>query len=104
MADNRWVMPADHAIAWMSHMLREMNNLDAESRGGHNGGMESRIARLESAVEYIQRDVHEMKGDIKSLRGEVSSIRTTDFRLLFGAIIAVAVGLAGIMAKGFGWL
>jgi hypothetical protein len=28
----------------------------------------------------------------------------TDFRVLFGALIAIAVGLAGIMAKGFHWL
>jgi hypothetical protein len=28
----------------------------------------------------------------------------TDFRLLFGAIIVVALGLAGLMAKGFHWL
>mgnify|MGYP000722284598 FL=1 len=30
--------------------------------------------------------------------------RTTDFRLIFGAIITVALGLAALMAKGFGWL
>jgi len=28
----------------------------------------------------------------------------TDFRLLFGAIIAVTLGLAALMAKGFHWL
>jgi hypothetical protein len=27
-----------------------------------------------------------------------------DFRLLLGALISVAVGLVGVMAKGFGWL
>jgi hypothetical protein len=26
-----------------------------------------------------------------------------DFRILFGALIVVALGLAGLMAKGFRW-
>lgn len=62
----------------------------------HDGGMEARVAKLELAVEYIQRDIAELKEDVRA-------IRTTDFRLLFGAIIFVALGLAGIMAKGFEW-
>ncbi|AHZ69068.1 hypothetical protein OU5_1989 [Pseudomonas mandelii JR-1] len=28
----------------------------------------------------------------------------TDFRLLFGALITTALGLAAMMGKGFGWL
>jgi hypothetical protein len=28
----------------------------------------------------------------------------SDFRMLFGVIIAVALGIAGLMAKGFHWL
>jgi len=71
---------------------------------GDNGGMESRIARLETAVEYIQRDIVEIKGHINALRNDVSGIRTTDFRITFGAIITVALGLAGLVAKGFGWI
>jgi hypothetical protein len=59
--------------------------------------MEARIAKLEVAVEYMQRDIDELKAD-------VCAIRTTDFRLLFGAIITVALGLAAVMAKGFGWI
>jgi len=71
---------------------------------GDDGGMESRIARLEIAVEYIQRDIVEIKGHINALRNDVSGIRTTDFRITFGAIITVALGLAGLVAKGFGWI
>lgn len=72
--------------------------------GGDGGGMESRVARLEAAVEYLQRDVVEIKGHINALRNDVSGIRTTDFRLIFGAIITVALGLAGLVATGFGWI
>jgi hypothetical protein len=62
--------------------------------------MEARIARLETAVAYIQRDIHELKEVIRAIRQTMS----TDFRILFGTIISVTLGLAGLMAKGFGWL
>ena len=61
--------------------------------------MEARIAKLEVAVEYIQRDIKELKDDVRALRKELS----TDFRILFGALISTTLGLAALMAKGFGW-
>ncbi|MDE1316316.1 hypothetical protein MEG05_20480 [Vibrio aestuarianus] len=42
----------------------------------------------------------EMRQEFKSVRSEMKS----DFRMLFGALITVTLGLAGLMAKGFGWL
>ena len=66
--------------------------------------MEARVAKLEAAVTHLQRDVTDLRADVKELRRDITGIRTTDFRLIFGAIIAVALGLAGLMAKGFGWL
>lgn len=68
--------------------------------GSGGGSMEARVAKLESDVEYIKRDIGEIKDDIKDIKKDAKS----DFRMLFGAIIAVALGLAGLMAKGFGWL
>jgi hypothetical protein len=68
--------------------------------GGTFNGMEARVAKLEAAVEHIQRDTGEIKTDVRSVRDNAR----TDFRILFGAIIAVAIGLAGIMANGFHWL
>jgi hypothetical protein len=41
-----------------------------------------------------------MRQDIKDIGSEAR----TDFRVLFGSLIGVAVGLAAVMAKGFGWL
>ncbi|EGQ7792746.1 hypothetical protein I6Y99_003343 [Vibrio parahaemolyticus] len=69
--------------------------------------MEARVAKLESSVEYIQRDIADIKGDIKGIRTELKEQRELhhkDFRVMFGALITVALGLAGLMAKGFGWL
>ncbi|EIV8648103.1 hypothetical protein CWW57_RS00960 [Vibrio parahaemolyticus] len=76
---------------------------------GNGGGddLEARVAKLESSVEYIQRDIADIKGDIKGIRTELKEQRELhhkDFRVMFGALITVALGLAGLMAKGFGWL
>ena len=66
----------------------------------HNGGMEARVAKLEAAMEFVQRDLGDIKTDIREIKRDARG----DFRLLFGALITVALGLAGMMAKGFGWV
>lgn len=69
--------------------------------------LESRVARLESDVSHIRSDIEHIKSDIRDMRHDVKDVRKdmqTDFRMLFGCIIAVALGLAGLMAKGFHWL
>ncbi|HFG5186419.1 TPA: hypothetical protein ACTD06_000543 [Salmonella enterica subsp. enterica serovar Typhimurium] len=63
-----------------------------------------RVARMESDISYIKRDIAELKSDIKVVRGDIDKIRTTDFRIIFGALIATALGLAGLMARGFHWI
>jgi hypothetical protein len=75
-------------------------NLKTGGGGGTSDGMEARVAKLEAAVEHIQRDTTDIKTDVRSLRDNAR----TDFRVLFGAIIVVALGLAGMMARGFHWL
>ena len=62
--------------------------------------MEARIAKLESSVVHIQSDVKEIKQDTRDIRKDSKE----DFRILFGALIFVALGLALLMAKGFHWL
>ena len=62
--------------------------------------LEERVARLEATCEYILEELREIKADMREMRRDM----VVDFRILFGAIIAVAVGLTGIMAKGFGWI
>ena len=58
--------------------------------------MQARIAKLESEAHYIQSDIAEIKTDVRELR--------SDNKILLGMIIAASLGLAGMMAKGFGWL
>ncbi|RRZ92829.1 hypothetical protein [Erwinia sp. 198] len=82
---------------------------------------EARFTRIEMHIAWLRRDVNDIRnelrdirGEIKDVRGEVKDVRgemkdirkdmQTDFRLLFSALIGVALGLACIMAKGFHWL
>lgn len=62
---------------------------DTTGGSGGGGGLEARVAKLQSDVEHVQSDVREIKGDIRSL--------------LIGGLVA-ALGLMGMMAKGFGWI
>ena len=62
--------------------------------------MEPRVAKLEAAVEHIQRDISDIKSDVRALRDNARS----DFHVVFGALMAVAPGSAGMMARGFHWL
>ena len=69
--------------------------------------MESRVARLEVRVEHIERDIAEIKFDVRAMRQTIESFQRRldgDFRITWAGIIASNVGLAGLMAKGFGWL
>jgi hypothetical protein len=62
--------------------------------------MDSRVARLEVRVEHIEGDIAEIKTDLRRLRERMEG----DFRLTWAGIVALGVGLSGLMAKGFGWL
>lgn len=78
--------------------------IENDDRVAYDSAMETRLARIEVAVEYMQRDIKELKDDVRGIHAQLNGIRTTDFRILFGALITVALGLSGVMAKGFGWL
>jgi len=87
--------PTEAARAELSNLRRAIS-LEKRGEPPYDGGMEARIAKLETALEFVQRDIGELRTDVRA-------IRTTDFRILFGAIITVALGLAGLMGKGFHW-
>lgn len=62
--------------------------------------MKAELARLQTAVDHAHRDIAEIKTDLRGLRGEARA----DFRLTWGALIVGFLGIAGLMARGFGWL
>ena len=94
MADNKLTLVTDDFVT------QDGRGFDGGSGGGNNGAMEARVAKLEASMEYIQREIGEIKTDVRQIKDHAR----TDFRMLFGALIAVALGLAGLMAKGFHWL
>lgn len=86
-----------------SRMDAGKKNDDTGMNSNGNGGgddMQARVAKLESDVDYIKKSIGEIKDDVREIKRDAR----TDFRLTFGALIAVALGLAGLMAKGFHWL
>jgi uncharacterized coiled-coil protein SlyX len=76
--------------------------------------MEARIARIEAWAEHTDKTLDEIKTILRrhddkfdAVNDKFDAMRDRidhNFRFLFGAIITVALGLAGLMAKGFGWL
>ncbi|MFL1464139.1 hypothetical protein ACI6QG_18150 [Roseococcus sp. DSY-14] len=58
-----------------------------------------RVAVLEQIARSTDATLKELKDGARDLRDK----QDRDFRILFGAIIASALGLAGLMAKGFRW-
>ena len=79
--------------------------------GPHDPSMEARVAKLEAVIEHIQRDLADVRADLRTFRfdartdfKEVRTQMRTDFLILAGMIIAVALGMAGLLAKGFKWL
>lgn len=63
-------------------------------------GIRVDVAVLTTGVSHLQGNVTDLRKDVSELRGH----QERDFRVLFGALIFVALSLAGLMAKGFGWL
>ena len=70
------------------------------SASGVGYSVDVRPAVLEQIAKYTKDVLAEIKKDLKSIRAD----QRADFRLLFGCIITVALGLAGLMAHGFHWL
>jgi hypothetical protein len=83
-----------------------VNNLAGDGSPPHDPGMAARVAvreEIASATKQATADLHlevrETNRRLDALREAVES----DFRVLFGAVITVAIGLAALMAKGFHW-
>lgn len=78
--------------------------LPGSAGGGHYGGMPSdgndaRLARVEADVSNIKTTLADLRTDLRDLTKKVDA----QFLLGLGALAAVAIGLAGLMAKGFKW-
>ncbi len=86
------------------------NNLAGAGSPPHDPGMEARVAVLEEiasatkqAVAGLQQEVHDLRTETSRRDEALRDAIETDFRVMFGALITVALGLAALMAKGFHW-
>ena len=70
-----------------------------QRRPAELGGLEARIARLETILEF-QQDTADIKAELQIMRAKARS----SFWLIFVALIVVALGLALLLASGFHWL
>jgi hypothetical protein len=71
----------------------QTDSLKTCGTGGTSGGMDGWQASVETRLGELRSEIMAQRVDARS-----------DFKQLFGAIIVVALGLAGLMAKGFHWL
>ncbi len=89
------------------------NNLAGGGGSPHDPGMEARVAVLEEiasatkqATADLRTEARETNRRIDALRDTVDALRDAgevNFRIMFGALITTALGLAALMAKGFHW-
>lgn len=100
MVERKVYVLGDEALGLVIQRMNQPVKIGGPGDGGGDSGIPSRLAKVEAAVEHIKSDVSHIKTDIRDIKSEAR----TDFRILFGAIIFVALGLAGLMAKGFKWL
>jgi hypothetical protein len=99
-----------------------MNNVAGDGGPPHDRNMDARVAVLEEiaagtkgAVTDLRQEVHDLRADsnrrFDAMRDDMNrrfdamrDAMERDFRLLFGAIITVALGLAALMARSFHWI
>ena len=74
--------------------------IDPRRRQPHNPLMEARLASLETHTQHIVTNVGDLRADVRRLKSRIDS----HFIILAGMVIASAVGLAGLIARGFHWL
>ena len=69
--------------------------------------MEARIARLEADVAHVRTDVADIKVDVRMLRDKMDTLKDSITAAQVWALvlyIALAGGMFGTMARGFGWI
>ena len=92
-----------HKLSEQLDLLKKQQDQRGQGSGTsppEGGNMEPRIAKLEASVGHIESDIRDIKSDVRDIKRDARE----DFRLLFGAIIMTALGIVGVVAKGFHWL
>src|SRR6187402_1976988 len=90
----------------MREFKGEMREFKSEMRE-----FKGEVLEFKGEMREFRSEMREFKGEMrefqKEVRSEFRDVRhqaRTDFRLLFGALISLAIGMATLMAKGFHWI
>jgi hypothetical protein len=84
----------------MAEKVVALNALSGRGGEPPSKDMEARVAKLEAVAESADRRLSNIETDVREIRTNQRS----DFLITWAGIIAAALGLAGLLAKGFGWL
>jgi hypothetical protein len=88
---------------------QEMDGLNNLAGGGsppHDPGMEARVAVPEEIASATKQATMDLRQEVRETNRRVDALRDAvenNFRIMFGALITTALGLAALMAKGFHW-
>jgi hypothetical protein len=83
-----------------------VNNLAGGGSPPHDPSMEARVAVLEEIASATKQATMDLRHEVRETNRRVDALRDAvenNFRIMFGALITTALGLAALMAKGFHW-
>lgn len=83
--------------------LRRLEQAEKTSGGDEpprDTHIDARLGGLESDVKHIHSHLTDVKSDVREIKNHARE----DFRILLWTGAASVLALAGLMAKGFGWL
>lgn len=71
--------------------------------GGHIGGMEARVTRLEAEFEHVRKDLDEIKVDLKGVAARLNELPTkqdinSNLQWIVGASVAVVALFVAVLA------
>jgi peptidoglycan hydrolase CwlO-like protein len=92
--------------ATTQHIQLDLRGLRTEV-GEFKGEMrafKSEMLGFKSEMLGFKSEMRDFQQEVRSEFRDVRHQARTDFRLLFGALIGVALGMAALMAKGFHWI
>lgn len=98
------------AISGEANFSRVARPLESGGGGGNDGGMEARVAKLESTVEYIQRDIAEMRSstakmvdELAMAKADLAAIKVSLTHMPTTLQMWMAVGAVTLLVGGGLW-
>ncbi|CAO96841.1 hypothetical protein [Erwinia tasmaniensis] len=109
------ITPAGDEITAIKLSQREIQREIKELRQEVKQDVDTLLQEVRQNSEALRQDLkqdismlhHSIKNDIGHLRHDLHRLQQNaraDFRLLFGALISIGVGMSGLVARAFHWI